>query len=325
MSKKTLIIGGGGYVGTELINHLLKKNYFVYCLDNFIYTKDTSLKNSTKLRILRLDILNDSLCEKLPSDVSSVIILAGLVGDPITKKYPQLSEKINYTSIKKIINFFKNKNIRLIFVSTCSNYGFLENKIANEKTRLNPKSLYAKQKVRIEKYILGLKSKSKFTPCILRFSTAFGVSKRPRFDLTINEFVLYAVAKKKLQIYDHLTWRPYCHLKDFSRVIQKCIEIEKTKIKFEIFNVGDYKNNFQKIKIAELIKKHIPKFNYEIVKTKNDPRNYIVNFDKIKKILKIKKFISVEYGILEIIKYLKKKNSLNKNFQLGNYKVKHYE
>tara|TARA_B100000787_G_C16178675_1_gene290482 strand:+ start:606 stop:1574 length:969 start_codon:yes stop_codon:yes gene_type:complete len=320
--KKILVIGGGGYVGVEVISHLVKKNFYVYCVDKFVYKKNSFIKNSKKVKILNFDITDNSFYKQIPPDISSVIILAGLVGDPITKKYPKLSHQTNYIAIRKIINFYKELRVRLIFVSTCSNYGFLENKIANEKTSLNPKSLYAKQKVKIEKYIISLRKKSKFTPTILRFSTAFGVSNRPRFDLTINEFVLYAVTKKNLQIYDHETWRPYCHLKDFANVIQKCIEIDKKKINYQIFNVGDYKNNFQKIEIAKLIKKHVPSFKYQIVKTKNDPRNYIVNFDKIKRKIGIKKFVSVEMGIIEMIKYLKKQRSIKKFFKFGNYKIR---
>ena len=320
--KKILVIGGGGYVGVELISHLIKKNFYVYCVDKFIYKKNSFIKNSQKVKILNLDITDNSFIKNIPSDISNVIILAGLVGDPITKKYPKLSHQVNYIAIRKIINFYKKLKVRLIFISTCSNYGFLENKIANEKTVLNPKSLYAKQKVKIEKYIISLRKKSKFTPTILRFSTAFGVSDRPRFDLTINEFVLYAVTRKKLQVYDHETWRPYCHLKDFSNVIQKCIEVDKKKINYQIFNVGDYKNNYQKIEIAKLIKKHIPYFKYQIVETKNDPRNYVVNFDKIKKKLGIKKFVSVEMGIIEMIRYLKKQKKIKSFFKFGNYKIK---
>ena len=52
-----------------------------------------------------------------------MLILAGLVGDPITKKYKKLSQSINYDGIKFILAC-KEKNIkRLIFVSICSNYG----------------------------------------------------------------------------------------------------------------------------------------------------------------------------------------------------------
>ena len=92
--------------------------------------------------------------------------MAGLVGDPITKKYKALAKLVNIKGIKNIINICKNIESKFIFVSTCSNYGFLKGKIANEKTKLNPISIYAKQKVVIEKYILSLKKRSKFTPII---------------------------------------------------------------------------------------------------------------------------------------------------------------
>ena len=58
-------------------------------------------------------------------------------------------------------------------------------------------------------------------------ATAFGISERLRFDLTLNEFVLYAYLKRKVEIYDHKTWRPYCHVKDFAKVIFKCLVIKK--------------------------------------------------------------------------------------------------
>ena len=115
---------------------------------------------------------------------------------------------------KNIINQFKNENVKFIFISTCSNYGF-KNVIAKKETSLN-QSLYAEQKVSIEKYILSLKNKSTFEPVILRFATALEL-KKTRFDLTVNEFVLNAFLNKRIDIYDHLTWRPYCHVKDFVR------------------------------------------------------------------------------------------------------------
>ena len=123
-------------------------------------------------------------------DIDCVIILGGLVGDPITKKYPNLSKKINFDYTKKMINFFSKKELKLIFVSTCSNYGFVKSKKKiTERHSLNPLSLYAKFKVDIEKYIISLKGKTKMSPTILRFATAFGFSLRMRYDLTVNEFI----------------------------------------------------------------------------------------------------------------------------------------
>ena len=68
----------------------------------------------------------------------------------------------------------------------------------------------------IEKFLLNKKNKYNFPIIILRFATAFGWSPRMRFDLTINEFVRKFALNKNFELYDPLTWRPYCHVKDFS-------------------------------------------------------------------------------------------------------------
>ena len=132
------------------------------------------------------------------NDVYCVVILSGLVGDPITKKYPILSKNINEKLIKKIINqSFQKKIPRLIFVSTCSNYGLRDiSSKAKENSVLKPLSLYAKSKVSLEKFILSKKQQSITVPTILRFATAFGLSRRMRFDLTINEFTKDIFLKK---------------------------------------------------------------------------------------------------------------------------------
>ena len=124
--KKTLIIGGGGYVGAELISYLINKNFYIYCVDQFIYQKKNFVKNTKNVKVLKIDILDNLFCQKMPSDISSVIILAGLVGDPITKKYPEPSEKINYllpfflffNKISKFCNL--SKFLLIVFLSKIS-------------------------------------------------------------------------------------------------------------------------------------------------------------------------------------------------------------
>ncbi len=318
--QKVLVIGGSGYIGSEFCNFLLNKNLQVDCVDNGIYENNFSIRKLKKFKNFKF--YNKDLRRlKIKKSYKNVVVFAGLVGDPITKKYPLLSKSINYFGIKNIINQFKNENVKFIFISTCSNYGFKKNVIAKEETSLNPKSLYAEQKVSIEKYILSLKNKSTFEPVILRFATAFGNSKRPRFDLTVNEFVLNAFLNKRIDIYDHLTWRPYCHVKDFCKVIYKVLKFKK-KLNFEIFNVGSNNNNMRKIDIVKKIKKHLPNFKFEIIKSSKDPRNYKVNFNKIKNKLNIKSFSTIDYGIREMIKYLRKNKNNSKLLISGNYLIK---
>ena len=321
--KKILIVGGGGYIGTVLSAYLLSKNYSVVSYDNFIYNHKSSIK---KIKNNKFKNVNKNISKKIEKkdfqNFDAIIILAGLVGDPITKKYKKLSKQINLKGIKNIINKCKNLNSKFIFISTCSNYGFLKNKVANEKTKLNPISLYAKQKVEIEKFILSLKNKSKFKPIILRFSTAFGVSFRPRFDLTINEFVLRAKLNQILEVYDHKTWRPYCHIKDFSKIIYKCINYNNPKIFYQVFNVGSNKNNFRKIDIVKKIQNYLPNFKYKVVQNSLDPRDYRVSFSKLKKFFKIKQLISVDYGIKELINYLNSQKNKKKLIKCGNFEIK---
>ena len=64
-----------------------------------------------------------------------------------------------------------------------------DNELADENFELNPLSLYAKAKVANEQYLMSKKGIVDYTGVVLRFATAFGLSPRMRFDLSISEFV----------------------------------------------------------------------------------------------------------------------------------------
>ncbi len=322
--KKILIIGGSGYIGTVTVDFFLKQNYQVICIDNLLYGQKSVLKKFQKkknFQFFNIDLRNSAKLDKFLNKASNVLILAGLVGDPITKKYKKLSQSINYDGIKKFILACKRKkNIkRLIFVSTCSNYGIGKKKLLNEKAKLKPLSYYSKQKVKIEKILIKMK-KVHFAITILRFATAFGLSPRMRFDLTINHFVKSLLEKENLKIYDPKTSRPYCHVLDFARAIKTVFESKVEKIDREIFNVGNNKNNFSKQKIVEQISKYISKPKIIYLKKGVDKRDYRVDFKKIQKSLNFKTRYSVNFGIREILDYVKKNKSSLKN--LGNFKIK---
>ena len=225
MKKKILVVGGEGYIGQILCKNFLENNYEIISYDNLIY-KQNNNKESYKnpyYKFINADIRDTLKIRENLKNINGVIILAGLVGDPITKKYPDLSKEINQKGIKNLIDECTLASIEnVIFVSTCSNYGLItDNKFAKEDHELNPLSSYARDKVDIEKYILSLKGKVNSCFTILRFATAFGLSSRMRYDLTVNEFTRDIFNKKKLEVYDPDTWRPYCHIKDFSEIIKK--------------------------------------------------------------------------------------------------------
>ena len=227
--RNILLAGGAGYIGTTMIRSFISSGYSVKVLDNLIYNNRQPIAGylgTENFEFHNKGFSEISQSDPIFSNVDSVILLGGLVGDPITKKYPEISEKINNEGIKKLISSCKNKKIeKLIFVSTCSNYGLSETDLPlNEESELKPISLYAKHKVEVEKYILSLKNNKDFSPTILRFSTAFGLSPRMRFDLTINQFTKSIFCKEALEVFDSNTWRPYCHVKDFGIALEKVLD-----------------------------------------------------------------------------------------------------
>ena len=327
--KLILVIGGEGYIGNVVVQNLLDADYRVISYDNFLFKNNHCVLHKVQnlnYQFIYGDMLDVEHLKKALDGVDGVILLAGLVGDPITKKYPKEAGLINDKGVKNVIDLCMEKNInQLIFVSTCSNYGLIENAgLADEDFELNPLSLYAKSKVDAEKYILSFKGKTDMNPTILRFATAFGISSRMRFDLTVSEFTRDLANGKELLVYDAHTWRPYCHVQDFARLIQMVIEVQTEKIAWEVFNSGGEVNNANKKMIVNYILEKIPDGRVCYQEHGSDPRNYRVNFEKVKSVLGFEPLFTIQDGIVELIEAINNHVfdhvEKNKNF-FGNYEI----
>jgi nucleoside-diphosphate-sugar epimerase len=329
--KNILLIGGGGYVGTVITSHFLKLGYRVRTLDNFIYKNQESILaylGDENYEFFAGDLGDFSVLSKAAEGINNVVILGGLVGDPITKKYPEEAYKTNELGVQNCIDFFDDKAIdKLIFISTCSNYGFIkEDELADEKFELNPLSLYAKAKVAAELHLMSKRGKVNYTGTVLRFATAFGLSPRMRFDLSVSEFVRDLYFGEELLVFDENTWRPYCHVRDFARLIEMVINAESKKINFEIFNAGGEVNNFTKKMIVELISYYIPNAKIKYGENGSDPRNYKVSFKKVKQTLGFEPHYTVRDGVEELIRAFEigvyKDSLINRN-RYGNYEIEY--
>jgi nucleoside-diphosphate-sugar epimerase len=95
-------------------------------------------------------------------------------------------------------------------------------------------------------------------------------------------------------------WRPYCHVSDFSNAMLKVLRAPKEKIAYEVFNVGDTSENYTKQMIVEEITKQIPDSRIKYVKKDEDPRDYRVDFSKIKNVLGFNISKRVPDGIKEV-------------------------
>ena len=210
-----------------------------------------------------------------------------------------------------MINLLKNfidqaKGQRLIFISTCSNYGLMsEGVFAKENSNLNPLSLYAKSKVAAEQYLLENVSDN-LEIVVLRFATAFGLAPRMRFDLTVNQFSRSLALGEKLTVFDCDTWRPYCHIKDFGRLISVVFDAAKELVDREVFNAGGAANNLTKRQVLNIISEHVSETDLTFNDDGGDPRNYQVDFTKVKQILGFQPAYSVDDGVKEIVSAVEK-------------------
>jgi nucleoside-diphosphate-sugar epimerase len=306
--KNILVTGGAGYVGSGLLRDLLTEGYSVTCVDNLMFGGESllSIWHHKKFKFYNCDINNTNKFDQIFSENNfyGVIHLAAIVGDPACKLYTDLAYKTNWITSKWLIERSKIAGVsKFIFASTCSNYGKMEDPEAyvDEDSRLAPVSLYADLKVKFEKYMLNEMQKlDSFSPTSLRFSTVYGISPRMRFDLTVNEFTKELALGRELIIFGEKFWRPYCHVKDFSNAFITVLNSSNEKVAYNVFNVGDTNENYTKQMLVNEIKKVLPDSKIKYIAKEDDPRDYKVNCDKIKKELGFKISMTVPDGIKEI-------------------------
>ena len=307
---KVLVTGVAGYIGSVLTHKLLNKGFEVIGIDNLLYGGESllSIYNHPNFKFYKKDIRNIETIVSLLNEIDAVIHLAAIVGDPACAKQPQLAISTNLDGsinlLKAANNSYSVKNF--IFASTCSNYGKMEgNSYVTEESPLKPVSLYAELKVKFEEIMLDGEYHKNFCPTALRFATAYGISPRMRFDLTVNEFTKDAALGRELTIFGEQFWRPYCNVEDIANACILVLESEPDKVYKNVFNVGDTRENYQKKMLAEELKKLIPDLKIKYVKKDEDPRDYKVSFEKIKNVLGFQITKTVPQGMEEIIRVIK--------------------
>jgi nucleoside-diphosphate-sugar epimerase len=299
---KILVTGAAGYIGSVLTPTLLKAGHKVVALDNFMYNQ-TSLLDcciDDNLTIVRGDVRNKTLMEKLVKDADAIFPLACLTGAPLCAQDPVGAQTILYDAIEMMLKM-TSKNQIVIFPTTNSGYGVGEKgKFCDENTPLRPISLYGKLKVQAEEAILG--SGHGIT---LRLATAFGVAPRMRLDLLVNDFTYRAVYDRFVVLFEAHFKRNYIHVRDITKAFIHGLNNYDT-MKNQAYNVGLSDANLTKLELCQEIKKQVPEFYFIESTIGEDPdkRDYIVSNDKIEK-TGFKPDVSLTKGIGELIKAYK--------------------
>jgi len=304
MGGRVLVTGAAGYIGSVLVRRLLSEGENVTGLDSLKFGGESLLGvlDNDRFRLTVGDLRDGDAVREALVGVDRVVHLAAIVGDPACAKAPEEAEEINWAATKKLFDRCAQSDQvrRFVFGSTCSNYGKMEDvSFVNEDSPLRPLSLYARLKVRMEEHLLARESDKGMIGTSLRFATAFGLSPRPRFDLTVNEFTREVVLGRTLEIYGKQFWRPYCHIHDIARACRIVLSAPRERVASRVFGVGSTAENYQKATIAELLKEKYPEADIRYVHRDEDPRDYRVDFSKIDKELGYSVTRTVPNGIAE--------------------------
>ncbi len=300
-----LITGGAGYVGSTLVPLLLGEGHRVRVLDSLLHGGEPLLGVwcHPGFEFMRGDICDRAIIRTAISGIEAVVHLAAVVGDPACARQPDLARAVNHQASLDLIEESRRAGVgRFIFASTCSNYGKMKDadRYVDEESELSPVSLYAETKVAGENALLQSGNGPGWCLTPLRFATIFGVSARMRFDLTVNEFTMEMLTRKKLVVFGEQFWRPYIHVRDAARAILLVLKSPSPKVSGRVFNVGTTDQNFQKQQLVDLIRPFVPDATVEYVRRDEDPRDYRVSFARLQDEFGFKVTRTVAQGIAEV-------------------------
>jgi nucleoside-diphosphate-sugar epimerase len=308
LGLKVLITGGAGYIGSLLTGVLLDLGWEVTVVDDLLFGGESLLGywHRPGFRFVRADVTDSSaINHRLFEDMNAVVHLAAIVGFPACKAAGrEVAWRNNVDATRIVFEAADAAGVeRFILASTYSNYGFArDGQPVTEDSPLYPQSLYAETKIACEEYLLARAHDSTCAPLIFRFATLFGISPRTRFDLIVNQFVLEALTKGELHIYQRGYSRSFVHVRDVAQGIRLGLEAESSRIRGHVYNLGGEAGNHTKDEVIALVKKHVDglKVTYKDISFEGDMRNITVSFSKVRQALGFEPQMSVEDGIVEV-------------------------
>jgi len=318
-----LITGGIGFIGTNLIE-LLIKTHKIICLDNFFENYEKAMKidnlnyliNYDNFKFYDCDLSTGNLNQIFDSEnIDLIIHLAGLPGVRGSIDNPLLYYQNNVVATLKLLEAAKASNIKkIIFASSSSVYGnridlkpFCESDITDA-----PISFYASTKKSSELIIYNYHHLFNFSCVCLRFFTVIGKRQRP--DLALHKFALQLTQGFPITVYgDGTSFRDYTAIEDIIAGINSSINyLMNNKSVYEIINLG----SSNPIKLIDFINIIMDEFNLDAeIKHKpnqmGDVNGTFANIDKANRLLGYYPNIPLRQSIRSFVIWYKEYYGLN--------------
>ena len=313
MKKNIIVTGGCGFIGSHIVEELLKnKKNNIIVIDNLISGKKSNinLKNK-KLKFVKLDISkNSKKFDKLFKKVDTVFHLAALADIVPSINNPGLYFSTNVTGTLNLLNAcVKNKIKKVVYAASASSYGIPQKFPTSENSKISLMYPYALTKKLGEDLVLHWAEVYKLNVTSLRLFNVYGTRSRTSgaYGAVFGVFLAQKINDKPLTIVgDGKQTRDFVYVKDVAKAFIKASNLKKNK---KIINIGSGKETSVNY-IADLISKK----RTFIPKRPGEPDRSKADISRAKKLLKWKPSTTVNVGVGVMLKNISKwkKKSISK-------------
>jgi nucleoside-diphosphate-sugar epimerase len=277
---KVLVTGQRGYIGVEMVPALRAAGHEVVGLDTGLYDACDFASPPDEVPNLNVD-LRDVTAKHLEG-FDAVCHLGALSNDPLGDLLAKVTYDINQHASVRLGKAAKEAGVsRFVFSSSCSLYGAGGEKFLDENAAFYPVTPYGESKVLVEQELSHIAGDG-FSPVYMRNATAYGVSRRLRADIVVNNLVGHALTTGKVLMQsDGTPWRPLVHIKDIINGFLAALTAPVAAIHDQAFNIGRTSENYQIRQVAELVAQVVPNCEVSFAPGASpDLRNYRVSFEK---------------------------------------------
>ena len=297
---KSIVTGGAGFIGSNLVDRLIKDGHFVTVIDNLSTGRFNNISHHSKknIKFINLDISKSKKLRKIIKGNSYVYHLAGLADIVPSIENPEAYFNTNVKGTFNILNACRGLKIKkLIYAASASCYGIPKKYPTDENSKIDPKYPYALTKFLGEKMVMHWAKVYNMPNLSFRFFNAYGLRSRTTgaYGAVFGVFLAQRCANKPLTIVGNgKQTRDFIHVNDLVNAI--VLAAKKKNLKGQIFNIGSGVETSVN-EIAKIIggkKIHIPK-------RPGEPDRSQASIRKLKKELNWKPKISISSGVNELL------------------------